>query len=129
MRTGLLSVVALLAMGLVVGLFIGSAVSRPPKLAVALARSAYADPCRSGELYGVRRDMTRREVLRSFGMLDTDFESSWYIEDETAGLPPDQIVARMASGTPPGSLAASIGMARGASRLCPGIRHANHVSQ
>jgi len=89
-----LSVAALLGAGLVGGL-VGASVSRPPKLAVALVASAYADACRIGELFGIRRGMTRREVLRSFGMLDTDFESHWYVRDDAVGLPADQIEAPM----------------------------------
>jgi hypothetical protein len=73
------------------GLATGLAFANPPKWALSLIDSAYSDQCESGAPFGVRRGMSRRDVLRSFGMLTADFRSDWYIVDEALGLPPDAI--------------------------------------
>lgn len=81
--------------GLLIGIFATALLTDPPKLLMSTIDGFFSDQCQSGEIQGVRLGMSRREVLRSFGMLNSDSRSRWYVVDEALGLPPDAIEAPM----------------------------------
>lgn len=75
--------------------------SRPPKWAYAAYDSIQTDQCSGGFMFGIRKGMTRDQVLHAIGRMDGDFPVDWYIADQELALPPDGVFYPV---WPPGKL-------------------------